>query len=88
MRSNGELPTRWNTVGRHLTVPVYALTGFAGPPYIFCYAVTDFGSMIFTPGHRRLGDYLGGTRVIKELPDRKWRLDEKGIRDDEDAAKE
>ena len=87
MRSNGQLPSRWNNAFRQLTIPVYAAAGLM-MPYFFLYAAADFGSLVFSPGHRRLGDWLGRTRVIAEQPDREARLKEKTEYDETDDNKE
>lgn len=87
VKKDGQLPTRWNTAFRNLTVPVY-LGSTLLFPYIIPYALLDFGLFIFTPGYRRLGDFIGGTVVIPEQPDRKERMEEKKTREELDDAKE
>ena len=73
---DGTLPTRWHTLGRNLYLPVYAGTTLL-MPWIFFFAAADLGALLFTPRQQRLGDFMGRTRVIKELPDRKERFAQK-----------
>ena len=57
-------------------------------PYIFIFAAVDMGCVMFTPKQQRIGDFIGRTRVIAELPDRQERLDQKIRLDDLDDLKE
>lgn len=82
VKTDGQLPSRWNTLGRQLYLPVYGASAFL-MPYIFFFAAADLGLMMFTPKTQRLGDFLGRTRVIDELPDRKERVKEKQRVDEE-----
>ena len=85
--SDGSLPTRWHTFGRSVYLPVYA-AGTMLMPYIFIFAAVDMGCVMFTPKQQRIGDFIGRTRVIAELPDRQERLDQKIRLDDLDDLKE
>ena len=87
VRVDGKLPSRWNNFFRQIYLPVYAGTGVL-MPYIFFFTAADFACMLFTPYNMRFGDFIGRTRVIAELPDRKERLQELIERDAADDLKE
>jgi len=87
VRTNGQLPSRYNNFFRQIYLPVYAGSAVL-MPYIFFFAAVDVGCMIFTPKNMRLGDFIGQTRVIPELPDREERLAEKLEADRLDDLKE
>ncbi|GBG26501.1 Rho GTPase-activating protein 27 [Hondaea fermentalgiana] len=87
VRTDGQLPSRWNTLFRQIYLPVYLGSAFL-MPYIFVFSAADLGAMLFTAKRQRLGDFIAQTRVIDEQPDRQVRLDEKARVDDEDDAKE
>lgn len=84
VQKNGTLPTRWNTMFRSITLPVYlAFTVPELAPFVFGLATLDLGLLMFTPKAMRLGDWMGRTRVIPEQDDRAARMDEKELRDAE-----
>lgn len=85
--SEGRLPSRYNTFFRQVYLPVYAGSALL-MPYIFILPVAEVGCVLFTKNHLRLGDLLGRTRVIPELPDREARLKEKKKVDEEEALKD
>lgn len=87
VRTDGQLPSRWNNFFRQIYLPVYLGSVYL-MPYIFFFSAADLGAMMFTSKRQRLGDFIAQTRVINEQPDREFRLDEKSRIDDEDDAKE
>ena len=87
VRNNGVLPNRFYTCLRSIYLPLYGGSIFL-MPYILLLPVLDFGLMLFTPKSYRLGDILGNTRVIQELPDRKIRMEEKINKEAADDLKE
>lgn len=88
VRRDGTLPTRWNTVGRQLPIPLYILGPQLLFPYIVALPIVELGMVLFTDKRTRLGDLVANTWVVEEQPDRAQRFAEKCKREDEDDAKD
>lgn len=81
---DGALPSRYNNFFRQLSIPLYAASGLL-MPYIFALPVIESGVLLFSKDYRRIGDFIGRTRVIPELPDREKRLQQKKALDEKEA---
>ena len=83
--NNGRLPARRHTIMRNLNFIAYgAITAFGDmAPLLLALACGDLLLFLFSPGKRKLGDFIGGTKVISECSDRPSRLAEKRIRTEE-----
>lgn len=82
--SQGTLPSRYNTFFRQIYLPLYAGSTVL-MPYIILLPISDAACILFTKQHLRIGDVIGRTRVIAELPDRATRLEEKRKADLEES---
>ena len=82
---DGQLPVRRHTVLRNLYFIAYGgATAFGDlAPLLLALAGSDLLLLLFSPGRRKLGDWLGSTKVISERSDRPERLSEKKERNDE-----
>lgn len=74
--NNGTLPSRYNNFFRQIYLPLYAGAALL-MPYILALPVIETGCVLFTEDSKRIGDFIGQTKVIKELGDREKRLEEK-----------
>jgi uncharacterized RDD family membrane protein YckC len=79
VRTDGQLPNRYHTVMRNAYFIVYGGATAAGEfaPALLALAGGDLLLMLMSPGKRKIGDWIGGTRLVEEQDDRAERLREK-----------
>jgi hypothetical protein len=70
----GLIATRGQCIRRNMMLPLWEANGFVFP-LVHILFVSDFLTMLSNGRRRRIGDYMGGTIVVDEMPDRKARVE-------------